>query len=574
MSALPPQGHSTAMPSRAIVSMRPPAAPRRATASLLATVTALSLALASAANAGAAVPGPVTFALSDVEQTYVVPAGVTSVRVRAIGGRGGSGTAGPSAPHEAGGVGAIVSGDLTVTPGQQLYVDVGGDGADGTSAQTAVGGFDGGGAGGWGGAGGGESIVRLCPQDAGVCPGAPAPGHWLLVAGGGGGGGGAASGVAGASGGAGGDGGQLGTPGQRGDASGGGSGGGGGTQTAAGAGGFAGVCAAADLHGAPGADGGSGFGGAGAGPQSPQPTLTGTGWGGGAGGGLYGGGGGGSACMGGGGGGGGGSSFGPAGATFAAADRTDAPSVTVTPLVPVAQVSASALTFAAQPQSTVSPSDAVTITDGGLKALTLAGVALAGPAADDFLLGSTCGTTLAPGASCTIAVRFIPSAGASRTATLTVTTDDPARPEVVVALSGQGTAATFATGTPGPAGVPGATGPAGPIGAAGPAGAKGATGATGPAGRVVCQKEFAAKLLCSLILASGSLRIAAKAGIASYRLATSARHTVATGSITIRQDRLFIRLPRRLHAGHYVFTVAIGKGNHRHAVLQRRLTIA
>jgi hypothetical protein len=559
------------MPSRDIISVRRPAPARRAASSLtLAAVAAVSLTLASAATAGAAVPGPVTFVLSGVEQTYVVPAGVTSVRVQAIGARGGSGAAGPSAPREAGGVGAIVSGDVTVTPGQQLYVDVGGDGADGTSAQTAPGGFDGGGAGGWGGAGGGESIVRLCPQDAAVCPGAPTPGHWLLVAGGGGGGGGAAGG---ASGGAGGDGGELGTPGRQGGAGGGGFGGGGGAQTAAGAGGFAGMCAAADLRGAPGADGGSGFGGAGAGPQSPQPTLTGTGWGGGAGGGLYGGGGGGSACLGGGGGGGGGSSFGPAGATFAAADTTDAPMVTVTPLVPVAQVSASALTFAAQPQSTVSPSEVLTISDGGLKALTVAGVALAGPAADDFLLSSTCGTTVAPGAGCTIAVRFIPSAGASRTATLTVTTDDPARPQVVVALSGQGTVATLAAGTPGlagPQGVPGAQGPAGPAGAAG---AKGATGATGAAGHVVCQKQRAATLLCSLILAPDTLTTAAKAQTVSYRL-TSARRTVATGSITIRNHQLLVRLPRRLHAGHYVFTVITGNGRRRHAVLQRRLTIA
>jgi hypothetical protein len=561
------------MPSCAIFSLRPPATRRRAVASLsLAAAAALALTLASAATA--AVPGPVTFALSGVEQTYVVPAGVTSVRVRAIGARGGSGTSGPSAPHQAGGVGAIVTGDLVVTPGQQLFVLVGGDGADGTSAQTAPGGFNGGGAGGWGGAGGGESVVRLCPQDAGACPGAPAPGHLLLVSGGGGGGGGAASGVAGATGGGGGNGGQLGTPGQRGDASGGGSGGGGGTQSAAGAGGLAGMCAAADLRGALGADGGLGFGGAGAGPQSPQPSLTGTGWGGGGGGGLYGGGGGGSACMGAGGGGGGGSSFGPSGATFTAADRTDDAAVTVTPLVPVAQPGASALTFAAQPLSTVSSSQVVTITNAGLKALTVAGVALAGPGADDFLLGSTCGATVAPGAGCTIAVRFIPSAGGSRTATLTVTTDDPARSEVVVALSGQGTAATAGGGTPGPqgpAGPQGATGPAGPAGATGP---KGATGPAGSAARVVCQNAAAAKLLCSLILAPGTWTSAPKAGTASYRLTTSARHTVATGTITIRKDRVSLHLPRRLHAGRYVLTVISGNGRHRHAVLQRTLTIA
>jgi hypothetical protein len=33
-------------------------------------------------------------------------------------------------------------------------------------------------------------------------------------------------------------------------------------------------------------------------------------------------------------------------------------------------------------------------------------------------------------------------------------------------------------------------------------------------------------------------------------------------------------VPRRLHAGHYLFTVITGNGTHRHAVLRRIVTIA
>jgi hypothetical protein len=84
------------------------------------------------------------------------------------------------------------------------------------------------------------------------------------------------------------------------------------------------------------------------------------------------------------------------------------------------------------------------------------------------------------------------------------------------------------------AGPQGATGPTGATGATGPAGPAGAKGPTGAAGRVVCQNEAAAKVLCSLILAAGTWTTAPKATTASYRLTTSTHHTVATGTVTIR----------------------------------------
>lgn len=123
---------------------------------------------------------PVTFSFTGASQTYVVPAGVTSVLIQA---RGGAGGTGGGLAGTAGGLGGYAEGVLAVTPGETLTIFVGGAGAD------DVGGFNGGangGAGavvGRGGGGGGASDVRK---------GGSAAGNRVIVAGGGGGGGGSA----------------------------------------------------------------------------------------------------------------------------------------------------------------------------------------------------------------------------------------------------------------------------------------------------------------------------------------------------------------------------------------------
>jgi hypothetical protein len=84
---------------------------------------------------------PVTVTYTDVgEHVFTVPAGVTSIHVVAVGGKGGGGFA-------LGGAGARTEGDLTVTPGQTLYAEVGGAGAfaSQTAWKSAPGGVYGGG---------------------------------------------------------------------------------------------------------------------------------------------------------------------------------------------------------------------------------------------------------------------------------------------------------------------------------------------------------------------------------------------------------------------------------------------
>lgn len=112
-------------------------------------------------------------------QNFVVPSNVFSVDIRAWGAQGQSNAGGV-----AGGLGGFASGTLAVTPGQSLYLFVGGGGS-----QTTTGGFNGGGQAGIGqsavaaraGGGGGASDVRV---------GGTGLANRILVAGGGGGAGG------------------------------------------------------------------------------------------------------------------------------------------------------------------------------------------------------------------------------------------------------------------------------------------------------------------------------------------------------------------------------------------------
>ena len=159
----------------------------------IALATALAcgcaIGLPSAASAGTKV-----FGFTGGEQTFTVPVAVSSIHVVAVGARGGRGS--DSLPNRggSGGRGDRLEADLAVTPGQTLFIEVGGTGASG--ANGGSGGFNGGGDSGpgyfgtSGGGGGGASDVRTCSALATACPGtAGSLTSRLLVAAGGGGGG-------------------------------------------------------------------------------------------------------------------------------------------------------------------------------------------------------------------------------------------------------------------------------------------------------------------------------------------------------------------------------------------------
>jgi hypothetical protein len=257
-----------------------------------------------------------SFASTGYEQVFVVPAGVTNTEVTLVGASGGTRGITP------GGMGASVVGTLSVTPGEQLFVEVGGDGS------AFEPGYNGGGPGVQGsGSGGGASDVRTCSVS--VCAEAASLDSRLLVAAGGGGAG--RDGLAGSAA-EGGEGGGAGDRGQKGSPDGpakGGLGGGGAETSAGGAAGMDSSGAPAETgtlgRGGEGGEGGYGYAG-----------------GGGGGGGIYGGGGGGGGLYetvgmtphnGAGGGGGGGSSGAPSGASgvtlLSSALTSEAPTVTI-----------------------------------------------------------------------------------------------------------------------------------------------------------------------------------------------------------------------------------------------------
>lgn len=233
--------------------------------------------------------------------SWAVPSGVTSLTIKAWGAGGGGGAGNGNASGGDGGGGGYAKSVVTVTPGDNLSIDVGTGGARGSSTSR-------------GGNGGGYSAITNSTTAT-----------LLLKAGGGGGGGGARGSRSGGDGGGGGGAtGVTGTSAAGGD---GGKGGNGGTTSAGGTGGAAGgsggIAGAAGAANAGGDGGGftsstcttavsstGGNGGTGGGGAGGTDTST-CADGGGGGGGRYGGGGGGSTTSNnrGGGGGGGGSDY-------------------------------------------------------------------------------------------------------------------------------------------------------------------------------------------------------------------------------------------------------------------------
>ncbi|MFC5011560.1 Ig-like domain-containing protein [Nocardioides plantarum] len=277
--------------------LRPPTA-RGLRAALVLVPVAPLLALAGlGGNPAQADPAPYVpadgphyvtadFGYTGAPDSFIVPAGVTSLEVSAYGASGGSATPNDGSGLTAlGGRGSVVSTVLDVVPGTVYSVNVGGRGGDNGDGGGAAG-WNGGGAGGGasrvGAGGGGATDLRSCaPEDSGC----DSLASRILVAAGGGGAGFGYDNV---------------IPGADADAAGGGyagsrgavDGGQPGTATAGGAGG-----AASDGFDriSRGGDGMLGSGGVGGGRTGPDyvPTVQENAGAGGGGGGLYGGGGGG-----------------------------------------------------------------------------------------------------------------------------------------------------------------------------------------------------------------------------------------------------------------------------------------
>lgn len=111
-----------------------------------------------------------------------------------------------------------------------------------------------------------------------------------------------------------------------------------------------------------------------------------------------------------------------------------APTVTLTPAT---------MTFASTTEGTTSAAQVATLKNTGTVALSIAsgGITIAGTDASSYIKTTTCGTTLAAGATCTISVSFKPAATGTLTATLEVADNATGSPQKV-ALTGTGAAAS------------------------------------------------------------------------------------------------------------------------------------
>jgi sugar lactone lactonase YvrE len=115
---------------------------------------------------------------------------------------------------------------------------------------------------------------------------------------------------------------------------------------------------------------------------------------------------------------------------------------------PIASLTPGSLVFASQTVGTTSTAQAITLNNTGGSTLTISSIALGGPQSADFKTSSTCGSSLAPAATCSVSVTFTPTATGTRTATLSFT-DNAAGSTQVVSLSGTAVGAPIASLTPG-----------------------------------------------------------------------------------------------------------------------------
>jgi len=87
---------------------------------------------------------------------------------------------------------------------------------------------------------------------------------------------------------------------------------------------------------------------------------------------------------------------------------------------PVARLSTSAVVFGEQTVGTTSSAETVVLANKGSAPLVIGSMTVAEATGRDFVQTNTCGSSLAPGASCTIEIRFTPRAMGTRTAVINV----------------------------------------------------------------------------------------------------------------------------------------------------------
>jgi hypothetical protein len=104
----------------------------------------------------------------------------------------------------------------------------------------------------------------------------------------------------------------------------------------------------------------------------------------------------------------------------------------------VVSLSASSLPFGSQSVGTTSAAETVTLSNTGNATLSITSMAITGNNASDFAQTNTCGSSVAAGANCTIAVMFTPSVLGVRTAALSISDNASGSPQTVALAGGGG----------------------------------------------------------------------------------------------------------------------------------------
>ncbi|HUI75075.1 MAG TPA: choice-of-anchor D domain-containing protein, partial [Candidatus Acidoferrum sp.] len=108
------------------------------------------------------------------------------------------------------------------------------------------------------------------------------------------------------------------------------------------------------------------------------------------------------------------------------------------PVSVLLSVNPASFAFGNQLLGTTSTNQTVTLMNTGNTALTFSSIVVGGANSSDFKMNTTCGSSLAPGASCTASATFTPSALGNRTASVTITDNAPGSPQSVT-MTGTGT---------------------------------------------------------------------------------------------------------------------------------------
>jgi hypothetical protein len=225
-----------------------------------------------------------------------------------------------------------------------------------------------------------------------------------------------------------------------------------------------------------------------------------------------------------------------------------------------------------------SAASVLVITNVGAQALSLGTPSLSG--SEFALAGESCaGRTLAFEQSCSIAVRFTPSATGPKEAKITLPDNEPSG-SATIALSGTGVVAD--TGPKGETGSTGATGPTGPTGATGATGATGPTGPTGPRGAAGAAGQV---ILVTCTTSTRTVNhkpkkvtqcktraVPSPTTFTSDALAraTLGRHGFIYATGTASKGRVVLHARRALSAGRYTLTLLSGHGG---SALVRRMAV-